>query len=212
MQQGLLGGLAIGLVVGAGAMYLVLRPPWGGGDASAPVDAGVVAKAPTDAGTGKQKPKRPRRPSTGGRQSPGNDFLPDSTDETEPSTPAIQLSAADRALEWRGEQTSISRKIDMNAPGDVRPLDQSEINSTISSQSGGVRRCVEQLAAGADLQATITVKLVVEANGTVQRSQLQAPHYLFEKGLLVCAQRSLRSMHFPATGTPTLVTFPINLT
>lgn len=204
--------MAIGLVVGAGAMYLVLRPPWGGDDTAAPVDAGVVAKAPNDAGVAK-KPggKRPRRPSGGGRQNAGPDFLPDSTDETEPA-PVIQLSAADRALEWRGDQTSISRKIDMNAPDNARPLDQGEINSTVSSQSGGVRRCVEQGATGVDLRgATITIKMVVEGNGTVSRSQLQAPHYLFEKGLLACAQRALRSMHFPSTGTPTLVTFPVNL-
>jgi hypothetical protein len=202
--------MTIGLVVGAGAMYLVLRPPWGGGDTTAPVDAGVVAKAPADAGVAKPKGKRPRRPSGGGRQSPGNDFLPDSTDETEPA-PTIQLSAADRALEWRGEQTAISRKIDMNAPDTARPLEQGEINSTVSSQSGGVRRCVEQLATGVDLHATITIKMVVEGNGTVSRSQVQAPHYLFEKGLLACAQRALRSMHFPSTGTPTLVTFPVEL-
>jgi hypothetical protein len=45
----------------------------------------------------------------------------------------------------------------------------------------------------------------------VSRSQLQAPHYLFEKGLLNCAQRALGQIKFPATGAPTVVTFPVNL-
>jgi len=192
-------------------MYLVLRPPWGGG-VTAPVDAGVVAKAPVDAGRGKPRKKGRRHHTGGGRTSAGPDFVDDGRDETDPVAPVIQLTAAQRALEWHGDHTSISRKIDMSAGDDARPLEQSEINQTVGAQSAAVRRCVEQAAAGADVRATITIKMVVEGNGRVSRSQLQAPRYLFEKGLLGCAQGALRGMHFPATGTPTLVTFPVNLT
>ncbi len=194
-------------------MYLVLRPPWGSGDARGPVDGGVAMATP-DAGSAKVKPKK--RPRPGGysglrRQRPGSDFL-DGDETDEQSGPArITLTAADRALEWRGEQTAISRKIDMTAPDTARPLESSEINSTVSSQTAGVRACVEQGAAGTDLRATITIKLVVEGNGRVTKSQMQAPRYLFEKGLLGCAQRALGQMRFPATGAPTVVTFPINL-
>lgn len=192
-------------------MYLVLRPPWGGGATPAAVDAGVAMATP-DAGSAKAKPKkRPRGTYTGPRrQGPGSDFSDEETDES--SGPArIVLTASDRALEWRGENTAISRKIDMNAPGDARPLEDGEINSTVSAQTAGVRACVEQGAAGTDLRATITIKMVVEGNGKVSRSQLQAPHYLFEKGLLNCAQRALGQIKFPATGAPTVVTFPVNL-
>jgi hypothetical protein len=194
-------------------MYLVLRPPWGGGDI-APIDAGVVAAAPADAGSA--KPKRKKRVgartggTTGGRSSAGADFSDDGTTD-EPAPARIALSAADRALEWRGDNTSISRKIDMNSPADARSLENSEINATVGSQTAPVRQCVIQGATGTDLKTTITVKIVVEGTGKVSRSQLQAPHYLFEKGLLGCAQSALRNLHFPATGAPTLVTFPINL-
>ncbi len=83
----------------------------------------------------------------------------------------------------------------------------------MSGQTGGVRLCVVQKATGTNMSSTtITVKMVVEGTGKVSRSQLQAPHYLFEKGLLGCAQRALGQMKFPASGAPTLVTFPINLT
>lgn len=193
-------------------MYLVLRPPWGDGAATAPADAGIAMATP-DAGVAKPRPKK--RPRGGGattaRRNPGSDFV-DGDETDEQSGPArITLTAADRALEWRGESTAISRKIDMNAPGDARPLESSEINSTVSSQTAGVRACVEQGAAGTDLRATITIKVVVEGNGKVSRSQLQAPRYLFEKGLLGCAQRALGQLRFPATGAPTVVTFPVNL-
>lgn len=196
-------------------MYLVLRPPWGGGDTTAP-DAGVAVVSATGSGSGSAKAKPKKRPRSGGytgprRTSAGSDFY-DTEDTDGQSGPArIVLTATDRALEWRGDATSISRKIDMNAPGDARPLEDSEINSTVGSQTGGVRACVEQGAAGTDLRATITIKVVVEGNGRVSRSQLQAPRYLFDKGLLGCAQRALGQMKFPATGAPTLVTFPVNL-
>src|SRR5258708_5447251 len=120
-------------------MYLVLRPPWAGG-ASLP-DAGVVAQAPIDAAVGKPKKstKRPHHTGTGGRTSAGPDFEPGTDDPDDKPAPTIVLSAADRALEWRGDATAIARKIDMNAPGDARPLDAGEINSTVGSQSGSVR-------------------------------------------------------------------------
>ena len=192
-------------------MYLGLR--WGGGldrSIDGPIDAGI-AMAPPDAGSAKAKPKkRPRGTPYAKRTNSGSDFTDEETDEQ--SGPArVVLTASDRALEWRGENTAISRNIDMTAPGDARPLETGEINSTVSSQTGGVRACVEQGAAGTDLRATITIKMVVEGTGKVARSQLQAPRYLFEKGLLNCAQRALGQLKFPATGAPTVVTFPVNL-
>ena len=55
----------------------------------------------------------------------------------------------------------------------------------------------------ARLQADITIKLIVDGTGRVTTSRLQAPHYLFEKGLLGCAQRALGRMRFPSRGAPT---------
>src|SRR6185503_10443290 len=102
-------------------------------------------------------------------------------------------------------------KVDMAGGDESRSLEDGEINATIGSQSDGVRECVVQGATGTDLRATITVKLIVDGSGRVSRSKVQAPHYLFERGLQACAQRALGRMRFPATGAPTLVTLPINL-
>jgi hypothetical protein len=198
-------GLGIGLVVGAGAMYLTLRPPWGAPSALAPSDAGALA-APPDAGVpGKPKPKRRAgRPSGTIAAPPGSE----DQEETEP----VPLTEADRRLEWRGDEVAPPpRKIDMAAGAEARPLDDGEINAVIGDQTGGVRDCVVQGATGTDLRATIAVKLIVDGNGRVTRSRLNAPRYLFEHGLLGCAQRALGRMKFPATGAPTLVTFPVNL-
>jgi hypothetical protein len=197
-------GLGIGLIVGAGGMYLTLRPPWGGG---APASSGAeVVLAPVDGGApDKPKPKRRagRRPGTVAAP-PGSEG-----DETEP----IPLTDADRRLEWRGDEVALpTTKLDMRSGAEARPLDDSEINAVISSQTGDIRACVLQGATGTDLRATITVKLLVDGNGRVTRSRLQAPRYLFEHGLLGCAQRALGRMKFPATGAPTVVTLPVNLT
>jgi hypothetical protein len=191
-------------------MYLALRPPWGGGATPPPASDVVAATTPGDAGAGTAKAlkKRPkRRPASGGTTVATG---PDEYEETEPEPPP--LTDAERRLEWRGDDVTLpATRIDMGAGGEARPLDDGEINNTINAPSGGVRDCVVQGAIGTDLRATITVKLVVGADGKVTKSKLHAPRYLFDKGLLNCAQRALRSMKFPSTGAPTLVTVPVAL-
>jgi len=206
--RGLL-GLVIGLIVGAGAMYLVLRWPWGGRSALAPSDAGMGAIVLVDAGApGKPKPKRRPGGGRGGTvAAPGG---PGDTDETEPEP--VQLTEADRRLEWRGDVVALpTKKIDMSAGADARPLEDAEIHATFASQGGEVQKCVEQGATGTGLRATITLELLVDGNGRVTKSRVQAPRYLLERGLLGCAQRALGKMRFPATGAPTVATQPLTV-
>lgn len=190
-------------------MYLVLRPPWAPHTHPAPADSPPVVLVPGDAGVPHpKKRRRPRPPTTAGQ--PAGPASAD-VEADEPSPPP--LTAADRALEWRGDDVSLPpQNLDMAAGGaQPRSLDDSEITQTITSQAGGVRDCVVQAATGTDLSATITVKLLVDGRGRVTRSRIQAPHYLFEHGLLGCTQRALGRMHFPATGGATIVTLPVNL-
>lgn len=185
-------------------MYLVLRPPWGGGQSPRPpVDAGV-ASAPVDAGT-KGKKKRVRRPAGQPNARPGPD------EEFVDEGPAlVQLTEADRRLEWRGDAVTLPpRKVDMAS--EARPLDDGEINSVLSSQGAPVRDCVVSGATNTDLRASITVQLLVDGNGRVTRSRVRAPRYLLEKGLYACTQRALSRMKFPATGAPTQVSLPVEL-
>lgn len=171
-----------------------------------PSDAGVAA-APPDAGVpGKPKPKRRpgRRGGTVAAPAGGDDY-----EETEP----VPLTDADRRLEWRGDAVALppTRKIDMASGDAARPLDDGEINAVIGGQTGGVHDCVRRGATGTDLRATINIELIVDGAGRVTKSRLQAPRYLFEHGLLGCAQRALGRMKFPATGAPTRVSFPVHL-
>jgi hypothetical protein len=203
-------GLVIGVALGAGAMYLVLRPPWAPRTHPAPADSPPVVVVTGDAGVPHPKKRRRPRPAT----TPGQPASPATADgEAEEPPPPPPLTAADRALEWRGDDVSLPpQNFDMAAGGaQPRPLDDSEINQTINSQAGGVRDCVVQTATNTDLSATITVKLLVDSRGRVTHSRIQAPHYLFEHGLLGCTQRALGRMHFPATGGATIVTLPVNL-
>lgn len=189
-------------------MYLALRPPWGGGATTPSSEPTVVSSVPGDAGAGSGRPGKPR--STRKRPTGSTTIATEEFEETEPELPP--LSDAERRLEWRGDDVTLpATRIDMGAGGDARPLEDNEINTTINAQSGGVRDCVVSGATGTDLRATITVRLVVDGNGKVTKSKLHAPRYLFDKGLLSCAQRALRSMKFPATGAPTLVTLPVGL-
>ena len=199
-------GLVIGVALGAGAMYLVLRQPWAIRVTPQPPGSPPVVVVPGDAGVSRPKKKRRTRPpATGQPGQPGGG-------DPEPEELAPSLTAADRELEWRGDDvTQPPRNIDMTGGTPSRPLDDDEINQTIHGQAGGVRDCVVQGATGTDLTAAITVKLLVDGHGRVTRSRIQAPHYLFEHGLLGCIQRALGRMHFPETGGSTVVTLPVNL-
>ena len=190
-------------------MYLVLRPPWASRVTPQSPDSPPVVVVASDAGVSRpKKRKRPRPPGAPGQ--PGQTVAQIDSEIDEPALPP--LTAADRALEWRGDDVALPpRSVDMAGGGEARGLDDGEINQTINSQAGGVRDCVVQGATNTDLSATITVKLLVDGHGRVTRSRIQAPRYLFEHGLLGCTQRALGRIHFPATGGATIVTLPVNL-
>jgi hypothetical protein len=170
-------------------------------------DGPPVVIVGSDAGVPKpQKSKKRWRPV-------GDQPAPHAGDGELESPEPPPLTAADRALEWRGGDVRLpAQKLDLaSGGGQARPLDDQEINATIDSQAGGVKDCVVQGASGTDLRAAIQVELVVDGHGRVIKSRVHAPRYLFEHGLLGCAQRALGRIRFPATGGATLVTFPINL-
>jgi len=195
-------------------MYLALRPPWGGHDTTTAAPNRVAEVVTPDAGVAKPKKKRVRHRPPGGGTTSGDEQgwgSGDYVEETE--VQLVQLSAADRALEWRGDDTSRPpQKIDMAGGTEARSLDDSEIRSTIDSQSGAAQSCVVSGATNTDLKGTITIKMIVDGNGRVTKSKVQGFHYMFEHGLLGCMQRAVGHMKFPATGASTLVTMPVNFT
>jgi hypothetical protein len=194
-------------------MYLGLRRPWERHVATVASDNPPVVVVPGDAGIAKPHGKKRHRPTGAAHPAGGSAAFDGDAEETDPGPSTVALTAADRALDTRGDETTLpAQTIDMAGGGhDARPLDDGEIGSVINSQGGGIKDCVVQGATNTDLRGSITLKLVVDGHGKVIKSRVQAPHYLLEHGLLGCTQRALARMHFPATGAPTLVTFPINL-
>jgi hypothetical protein len=195
-------------------MYLGIKRPWDHRVATVASDGPPVVIVPADAGT-RPRVKKKRHPAAGpggaGTIAHGDDLETD-PDPVDLGPTTVTLSAADRALEWRGDDTQLpAQTIDMAGGGEARPLDDGEIGAAINGQGGAVRDCIVQGATGTDLKAAITVKIVVDGRGRPTRSRVQAPHYLFEHGLLGCTQRAVGHLHFPATGAPTLVTFPLTL-
>lgn len=193
-------------------MYLVLRPPWESRPATMPSEGPPVVVV-RDAGVTKPGRKK-RRPRAGGQAAaPGTEADTEPTEPTEIDEPDLPvLTAADRALEWRGDDVALPpRTVDMAGGGEARPLDDGEINATLNAQAGPIKDCIVQGATSTDLRATITVKLVVDGRGRVIKSRIHAPRYLFEHGLMGCAQRAVARMRFPAAGAATLVTVPVNL-
>ena len=181
----------------------------------------VAAAAPIDAGVTKPTPKHAGHhhagaggANGGGATVSGDDSGWGGGDTTTDSPAPVQLvplTAADRVLEWRGDDTTRPpQTIDMAGGGEARSLDDGEIQQAIASQSGPAQSCVMAGATNTDLKGTITVKLVVDGHGHVIKSKVQGFHYMFEHGLLPCIQRAVGAMKFPATGSSTLVTLPVN--
>ena len=186
-------------------MYLGLKQPW---RTTAPsvvttVDAPL---APIDGATTKpaKRPGRNRGKAPAGSRDPIED---NATDETAPPT----LTAADRGQTWNGADFGLPTKtIDMGANGEAgRSLTDGEINSGL--RGAGILECVVQAATGTDLQATITVKLLVDGTGRVGKHRLQAPRYLQDHGLPGCVAKALGRARFTATGAATMVTAPFVL-
>src|SRR5262245_64982745 len=104
-------------------MYLVLRPPWAHRAVTGTPEGPPVVVVGPDAGV--TKPKKPRkrgRPAAGQPAQPGRSDREgegDEIDERDEPAPMVQLTAADRALEWRGEEVALPpRTIDMAGGGE----------------------------------------------------------------------------------------------
>jgi hypothetical protein len=190
-------------------MYLGLEKPW----RSTPARVAAVTPDPgsgSGSGSGSAaKKKKKRRGGGGGGDNSGGDV--GDAEEYEESEPIV-LTAGDRKLEWRGDEVSLPPKIlDMEDNKEARALDDGEIGAVISRRGSGVIDCIVRAATGTDLVATVTLKLAVDGNGKVGKLRVQAPHYLFEQGLLSCVRRAAGKFDFPATGAGTLVTAPFEL-
>lgn len=186
-------------------MYLGLKQPWQQATPSvaSTVDAPIAAP---DGGPAKpvKRPGRGKGKSASGGREPVEESP---TDETAPPT----LTASDRGLVWHGADFGLPTKsIDMSGnAAEGRPLTDGEINTGL--RGAGILECVVQAATGTELQATITVKLLVDGSGRVSKHRVQAPRYLQDHGLPACVAKAAGRTRFAATGEATLVTAPFVL-
>jgi hypothetical protein len=184
-------GLTVGLLCGGGGVYLALERPWDGGDEVAALDAGVtVAKSKKKKAGKKRRKRRPRSSPTG----------------------EVVLTAADRKLEWRGKKLALpEREVDFSAGEGGRSLSAGEINQVVKRSSQPVVDCIEKARGQAEMRTAVTLKLLVDGSGSVVKSRIRAPSYLFDQGFAKCARGASTKLRFPATGGSTIVTAPYDL-
>jgi hypothetical protein len=197
-------GLILGALLGGAGVYAGLEKPWQGWlaqDVATAPDAGVETAGKDE--PGKRKRRRGRRPGAG--ETGNGDF--GGVVEDIPV-----LTEADRALVWKGDAVALPpRQIDMASDSEARALDSGEINAVIRSQSEPVVDCIAEARGNAELDARITVEMLVDGRGQVTKMRVRAPAYLFAHGFHACARRAVQGMRFPATGAPTVVTAPYDL-
>lgn len=193
-------GLILGALLGSGGTYLALEQPWAGDAVASGADAGPLVAEGT--GKGKKRKKRKKRR----KRKPGDVQIEVAGDDIP------ELSAADRKLKWKGDAISLpKRSVDMGSDDGGRPLSGSEINATIRSQQDRILACITKARGNAQLKAKITVKMLVNGSGRVQKSRFRAPGYLFDHGFYGCARKAASAMSFPTTGGHTVVEVPFDL-
>jgi len=173
-----------------------MERPWASGPTAAQPDAGVE-----QANKGKKKKRRGKK--RHGRRpagAPEGDDIPELTDEQ-------------RKLVWKGEKVAMpDRQVDYGSgAAEARSLSASEINDVIKSRSQPVIECIEEARGNALLKTAVTFELLVDGSGTVTKSRVRAPVYLFENGFAKCARSAARQLRFPSTGGYTVVTAPYDL-
>lgn len=185
-------GLLVGLVVGAGAMYLV-----GHFEAGTPSITAAPPSSAPDAGRGKKR--RRAEPQGAINPSPSED-LP------------VSLTNTDRQAGAEGDTLRASpTTVDMSDSAAQRELTQSEIDAAFAQKSDALTGCITEARGPAPLSGRIVAGVVIDGSGRVIRTRIEAPNYLLHHGLYICARRALVTLRFPAIGRETVVTVPIDL-
>jgi hypothetical protein len=190
---GLILGLILGVVAGAGGAYVYFerqRPP-------APSAAAPVAPPTPD------KPQKPRR--RGGNKAVASSLQV-------PVDPTIVLTPADQKVVTAGDSLKSESTLDMTAGGDSRELAADEIDAALSTQSPALLRCLTESRGAAPVVGKIVFGVVVDGSGRVTRTRVEAPSYLIHRGLYDCARKALAALRFPAAGRETVVTVPYDVT
>ena len=191
-MRGFLVGLAVGLACGGGGVYLALERPWVGGEAEVRLDAGVAETKPSKKKKAGKKRRKRRPPASANGE--------------------VILTAADRQLAWRGKKLALpQREVDFSAGEGGRSLSAGEINEVVKHHSQPVIDCIEKARGQADMRTAVTLELLVDGSGSVVKSRVRAPAYLFDQGFAACARGAARALRFPATGASTIVTAPYDL-
>ena len=196
MAEGSRAGLGLGLVIGAAvgsaATWAAMARPWR--SSAPPAPAAADAAPEPDQPERRGRKKRPRRTSTG--------------DEAGPPV----LSAADRAMTWRGAAITLpERSVDMADEREGRALTSSEIDEVMRRSSDPILACIREGMAGAELTGKLELELLVGEQGDVQKVRVGAPRWLMAHGAADCATAAARRLRFPATGAPTVVTAPFHI-
>lgn len=192
-------GLVVGVAVGGAGVYVGLRRPWHhdrGGAVVGIADAGAGGAGADHRGRG----RRHHRRGAGGAEDGALAGAP------------VQVSPEDLRLVWRGPAVSLPpRDVDMGAGGGGRSLEQGEIDDGIHAHAGAVLACIKKARGDAEIQSTITLQMLVDGHGRVEKSRVRAPIYLMRQGLEACVRGASREFSFAATGAPTIVTVPFDL-
>jgi hypothetical protein len=125
------------------------------------------------------------------------------------STPEVRLKPGDETMVAEGDALGRPEKIDLSEP-DVRELSEEELDAGLPRSR--IEKCITDALGDAPLEVgRVEVGFRVEKSGQVSRVRVEAPALLQHQGLTRCIRGALASIHFPASGGASVVTYPFEL-
>lgn len=207
------GGLVLGLVVGAGlgagGVWLALRP-------EAPVVAAEIASvdaAPKKAGKKKRRVRKKVAGGGGGGVASAGGGGGGVVEEEWVEEDVPSVSASDLAQGSEGDVLKPrARTVDLGAGGaDTRNLTQAEIDGAVRARADAITRCIVDARGAAEVRGRVVIGVVVGPDGSPTAARVEAPRWLLEHGLGRCVRPTLLGLRFPAAGKDTVVTVPFDV-
>ena len=116
------------------------------------------------------------------------------------------------AVSAEGDSLALApRTVDLGAAAPERDLTRAEIDGAIAPAADAIIACINDATGSAPVTGRVVAGVVVDETGHVTKTRLEGPSYLLKHGLGGCVRPKLRGLRFPATGKPTVVRVPFDV-
>jgi hypothetical protein len=104
-------------------------------------------------------------------------------------------------------------RMDFADTKETRELTQDDIDARFRAQEPAILECIASARPDQEsyVPGRVTVKFRIQRAGTVRGVRVEAPAILQRGGLYGCVKKVVGGLHFPASGSSQIITYPFTL-